>query len=999
MRVLLLALLPAAIAAPRSADVIVYGATASGVMASIAAAREGASVLLLEPRTHAGGMLTGGLGRTDMDRQQRLIGGLAREFFLRTGRHYKQDLAWFFEPSVAENILRAWLAESKVEVLFNHSLLRVRKDGVRIIELETRNNARFTAKVFIDSTYEGDLLKAAGVSYAVGRESRSKYGESCAGRQELLPGSHQLRVPTSPFDAKGNLVPYVRPEEDLVPIGEGDGKVMGWGYRLCLTDNPANRLPIEKPAGYDPARFGLVRNYVTALGDSATVGDFLGISPMPNNKTDANATRVSTNLLGAGLPYIEADWDTRNRILEEHRSWAHGLLWFLANDSAVPEKLRRDIARWGLPKDEFIDTGHWPHQLYIREARRMTGEYILTQHDLQTRRTKYDSIGMASYNIDIREVQWIAKTVTRFPGIGKAVIMEGYLSVPVEPYEIPYRALLPRFSECSNLLVSAAISASHVAYASFRMEPQYMIAGHSAGVAAAMAARAGIAPHRLDIAALQQCLRAQKQILSAAEMLADFRLKVDSAVPARYYLTGPGGKPYTPQGAIAYSRRAENHFITQAGFEIELPAGEYTLRAERGPEYRPFETTFEARPAAGQTIKIDIPRWINLNAQGWYSGDLHNHRRVEEMPLLLLADDLNLAPTITDWIWDDKPNSTPPDTAEAIREVDPTHVYSVLDKEIERLRSGPGAIDLLGLRTPLPFSGTLYHPTNEYFAREARARGAWIDAEKIVWRDSAALAALGLIDFAGIVYNHFNRHDVETETDAWGMIPKDKPEYRMPEGMPLWAMDVYYAFLNCGLHLPVSAGSASGVKAAPLGYNRVYVKPPGDFSYDNWFRALKAGRSFATNGPMLTFTVDGKDAGERIRITRPRRLRVRAAAQSLNPLDRLEIVHKGQVVKSVSGRANLQIDFEFNASQTGWLAARAFEKFDRTARFAHTSPVYIERPGDRGIVPAAADFFIRWIDHQIGYYRQPAAIEDPAHRAAMIDFFQRARAFYAALQP
>jgi hypothetical protein len=517
-------------AAPRSVDVIIYGATASGVMASIAAASEGAQVILLEPRNHVGGMLTGGLGHTDMNRQQNLIGGQAREFFLRTGRHYGKNLSWFFEPSVAEKILRDWLADCKVEVLFSHPLLRVRKEGTRIIEIQTRNNALFTARVFIDSTYEGDLLKAAGVSYSVGRESRAKYGESCAGRQELLPGGHQLRVPTSPFDAQGNLVPYVRSEEDLVPIGEGDGKVMAFGYRLCLTDNPANRVPIEKPAGYDPARFGIVRNYVLALGENAAVRDFLHISPMPNNKTDANATRVSTNVLGAGLPYIEADWDTRNQILEEHRSWAHGLLWFLSNDSVVPEKLRLQFARWGLPKDEFLDTGHWPHQLYIREARRMRGEYILTQQDLQSHRTKYDSIGMASYNIDIREVQWIAKTVTRFPKVGKEVLMEGYLSMPVEPYEIPYRSMLPKYSECSNLLVSAAISASHVAYASFRMEPQYMIAGHSAGVAAAMAARANVPPHHVDIPALQRRLRAQKQILTAAELLPDSRVTADSAI-------------------------------------------------------------------------------------------------------------------------------------------------------------------------------------------------------------------------------------------------------------------------------------------------------------------------------------------------------------------------------------------------------------------------------------------------------------------------------------
>lgn len=505
--------------AAASSDVLVYGGTAGGVMAALSAAGEGAKVTLLEPGRHVGGMVSGGLGRTDMDRQQHLIGGLAREFFERVGRHYGQDVAWFFEPKVAERVLREWLSEKGVQVVYERPLARVRKEANGIIEVSARDGSNYTAKVFVDATYEGDLLKAAGVSYAVGRESRRKYGESFAGRLELMPGNHQLRVPTSPFDENGNLVPYVRPEEDLVPIGEGDGRVMAYGYRLCLSNDPANRVPIEKPQAYEPARFGLVRNYVKALGDQIQIRDFAGISKMPNNKTDLNASTVSTNLLGAGLPYIEAGFEMRKKILEEHRSWAHGLLYLLANDPIVPEKLRREASQWGLAKDEFEDTGHWPHQLYIRDARRMLGEYILTQHDLQANTKKYDSIGMAAYNVDIREIQWIAKTITRFPNVSKEVLMEGYLSMPVEPYEIPYRSLLPKWDECKNLLVPVAISASHVANASFRMEPQYMITGQAAGVAAAMAARENCAVHHVEIRALQRRLRQARQILTLTEAL------------------------------------------------------------------------------------------------------------------------------------------------------------------------------------------------------------------------------------------------------------------------------------------------------------------------------------------------------------------------------------------------------------------------------------------------------------------------------------------------
>lgn len=515
MNRLLAALLLSTAASAERFDLAVYCATAGGSVAAIAAAQSGLKVVLLEPGRHVGGMVSGGLGRTDMDRQQHLIAGLAGEFYARVGKRYNQPLAWFFEPGVAEGVFREWLASAGVTTRFEQPLASVRKDGARITALITTGGASYEADVFIDASYEGDLLKAAGVSYSTGRESRSRFGESLAGRQDILPGHHQLRVPTSALDDDGKLLPYLVPEDRVVPTGEADGLIQSWCFRLCLTSDPANRIEITRPAHYDPKRFALVRNYLRALGPSARLNDFLGISPMPNNKTDVNAGGgVSTNLPGAGLAYIEASPARRLEIWEEHRSWAHGLLYFLANDPAVPESIRAEARRWGLPKDEFADTGHWPHQLYIRDARRMAGEYVLTQHDLTRHTTKYDSIGMAQYNIDIREVQWIARTVYRFPNVAKEVLMEGYVSMPVEPYEIPYRSLLPRFDECSNLIVPVAISASHVAYASFRMEPQYMIAGHAAGAAAALAIQSGVPVHRIDISRLQQNLRRQGQVLS-----------------------------------------------------------------------------------------------------------------------------------------------------------------------------------------------------------------------------------------------------------------------------------------------------------------------------------------------------------------------------------------------------------------------------------------------------------------------------------------------------
>jgi hypothetical protein len=499
-------------------DVVVYGATAGGTMAAIAAAQEGARVALVDPGAHVGGMLSGGLGRTDMDRQEHVIGGLARGFFERVGRHYGREVAWTFEPGVAERTLRAWLDEAGVHLYPGHRLSGVDAEGGLLRRVRCGNGATFDAAVFVDASYEADLMKAAGVSYAIGREGRARYGESWSGRRELLPGNHQLLAAVPALDAPGRLLPYVQPPESLGAIGEGDHRIQAYCFRLCLTRDPANRLEVPRPERLDPARFGLVYAYLRALGDRATLGHFLGISEMPNRKTDVNAGGgVSTNLNGASWEYPEASPERRAEIWREHLDWAHGLVWLLGSDPAAPERVRAEMSEYGLARDEFVDTGHWPHQLYVREGRRMLGEHVLTQHDLEANRTKHDTIGMAGYNIDIREIQWVAVPVPRFPSMQLEVLQEGYLSVPVEPWEIPYRSLLPRAAECRNLLVSAAVSASHVAYASFRMEPQYMIAGESAGVAAALAVRSGRPVHAVDLVTLQARLRERGQVLSLAD--------------------------------------------------------------------------------------------------------------------------------------------------------------------------------------------------------------------------------------------------------------------------------------------------------------------------------------------------------------------------------------------------------------------------------------------------------------------------------------------------
>ncbi len=510
--------LSAGAATPEAFDVAVYGATAGGTMAAVAAAKKGMRVALVEPGNHVGGMLSGGLSNSDVDNQQQLIGGLAHSFFAAAGAHYHQPIAWAFEPHVAEEILREMLAAGRVQIFFHSRLISVEKRGSSIVSIRIEGGRELSASVFIDSSYEGDLMKAAGTSYVVGREARSRYNEPLAGRQDLLPGRHQFRFAVSADAPQGGLLPLVVPANNVAQTGDSDARFQSYCFRLCLTEEPSNRLPITRPNGYDPARYALASRYLQSAKGDLSLDDFLGIVRIPNGKSDVNSTGpVSTDLLGASWEYPEASVARRKQIWDEHLSWAQGLLYFLQNDGAVPESIRQQANHWGLPKDEFIDTGHWPHQLYVREGRRMLGEYVLTERDLETVREKYDSIGMAGYNIDIREVEWVAHQVYVFPNVINQVFTEGYLSMPVKPWQIPYRALLPIEQEASNLLVTVCISASTIAYGSFRMEANYMIAGESAGTAAALAVKSKRPVHKIDIAELQTQLRRDGQILSQAD--------------------------------------------------------------------------------------------------------------------------------------------------------------------------------------------------------------------------------------------------------------------------------------------------------------------------------------------------------------------------------------------------------------------------------------------------------------------------------------------------
>jgi hypothetical protein len=459
-------------------DVVVYGGTAGGVITAVSAAREGLKVALLEPRDHLGGMVSGGLSYTDYGKKE-VIGGYALEFFWRAGNHYSlrrygQDAAWYVEPHVAEQVFREMLSDAGVIVLCRHRLREktgVRKDGARITEIFMEDGSSYQAEIYADCSYEGDLMAHAGVSFTWGRESISRYGESLAGVRERTP-YHQFTVDISPYDSDGKLLPevYAGPVGE---VGSGDKKVQAYNFRLCLSHDRNNQVPFPKPSGYNPRRYELLARLLKAmterLGRAPRFSEVCSPDMIPNNKADVNNNGAfSTDFIGKSWDYPEADYQTRERIWQEHTDYVAGFFYFLAHDPQVPQALQQEVNLWGLAKDEFVDTNNWPHQLYIREARRMTGEYVMAQKDLQTDLTKPDPIGMGSYNSDSHNIQ-------RIPTREGFVVNEGDMQVAVKPYQIPYRVMLPKRDEAQNLLVPVCFSASHVAYSSLRMEPQYMI--------------------------------------------------------------------------------------------------------------------------------------------------------------------------------------------------------------------------------------------------------------------------------------------------------------------------------------------------------------------------------------------------------------------------------------------------------------------------------------------------------------------------------------------
>ena len=498
-------------------DIVIYGATSGGIVAAVQAARKGLSVIIIEPYGHLGGLTTGGLGATDSGRAD-AIGGVSREFYQRLRKYYEndnvwihepstlqegQDAIWRFEPHVAMKVYRQMLDEEGVPVVMNDRLVLgnngVEKRGNRINSILTENGNIYKGKIFIDATYEGDLLAMAGVSYHVGREANSVYGETLNGVQTVRTHNHIFPGFVDPYIAPGNpgsgILPNVHNEDPGID-GEGDHRVQAYCFRMCLTDVPENRIVFQQPDGYDELEYELLfRNYES--GENRVGWPVM----MPNRKTDYNNRwGFSTNKIGANYKYPDGNYATREEIIKDHEHYQKGLMWTLANHPRVPEDIRKEMSKWGLAADEFVETGGWPTQIYVREARRMIGEYIMTEHDCRRVRVVSDPVGLGSYAMDSHNVQ---RYITRMG----CVQNEGNIEVsPGGPYAISYRSLLPKKDECENLLVCCAISSSHISFGSIRMEPVFMILGHSAATAAAQSLSEDSGLHNLDYSRLSQQL-------------------------------------------------------------------------------------------------------------------------------------------------------------------------------------------------------------------------------------------------------------------------------------------------------------------------------------------------------------------------------------------------------------------------------------------------------------------------------------------------------------
>ncbi|QDV70742.1 Xanthan lyase precursor [Rosistilla carotiformis] len=592
-------------------DIVIYGGTSAAVTTAVQATQMGRSVVIVSPDKHLGGLTAGGLGWTDSGNKN-AIGGLSGEFYHRVWKHYQKPSAWnweeqakfgnknqsglggdgdearmwVFEPHVAEQIYDNWVAEEKIPVYRDQWLDRdggvVSKAG-RIESIRTLKGDVFHGKMFIDVTYEGDLMATAGVDYHVGREANAVYGETWNGNQVgVLHHAHWFKEPIDPYlksrDIGGELLPGIS-DEPPGTRGEGDHRVQAYCFRMCLTNVPENRIPFPKPEGYDRARYQLL----VRVFDAGWREMFRKFDPMPNYKTDTNNHGpFSTDNIGMNYDYPDADYERRQEIIEEHKVYQQGLMYFMANDPKVPLEVREAMSKWGLPKDEFLDNGGWPHQLYIREARRMIGEYVMTEHDCLDRKETPDSVGMGSYTLDSHNVR-------RYVTADGQVQNEGDIGVHTpRPYKVAYGALVPKKAQCENLLVPVCVSSSHIAFGSIRMEPVFMILGQSAATAACIALERGEAVQDVPYDVLQQRLVADGQVLQLEDPHRISSRKLPGVVVddhtarliGRWEHSGANTK-YVDSGYVHNQNEQPGEKVVR--FQTELKPGRYEVRVSYPP--------------------------------------------------------------------------------------------------------------------------------------------------------------------------------------------------------------------------------------------------------------------------------------------------------------------------------------------------------------------------------------------------------------------------------
>lgn len=558
-------------------DVCVYGGTSAGVIAAYTAAKLHKKVLLIETSKHLGGLTSGGLGYTDIGNKY-AISGLARDFYRRAGKHYGKFEQWIFEPHVAEQIFNDYIKEAKVAVLFQYRIVNAAKKQTNIAHITVENvgapnvatNKTITAKMFIDCSYEGDLMAKAGVSYTTGREDNSMYNETWNGVQLL--DKHQFPDGVDPYKIKGDSTSGLLwgiSENKLLPNGTGNKQVQAYNFRICLTNDANNKIAITKPNGYDSTWYELLLRLIEAQPSKRSLSSYMFFGMMPNKKTDINNNGgFSTDMIGMNHNYPDADYKKRANIIKQHELYTKGLLWFIGNDIRVPQSLRNEMQQWGYPKDEYTDNNNFSPQPYIRESRRMIGAYVMTQANCESSTTVADGVGMAAYTMDSHNCE---RLIVNGMVKNEGDVQKGGFG----PYPVSYRALIPKENECSNLLVPVCLSASHIAYGSIRMEPVFMVLAQSSAAAACMAIDARKNVQQVDVKKLQQQLLQNPLIDgSTPEVLVDDNDSIHVIITGKWSKQTNGGYGASWLKASPSQEHAQIIFKTQ----IHV-AGNYSLYA------------------------------------------------------------------------------------------------------------------------------------------------------------------------------------------------------------------------------------------------------------------------------------------------------------------------------------------------------------------------------------------------------------------------------------